>query len=304
MRHFLTVTDLSRKELVGVLDLASEMKSYPHKHKFLIPKQLAMIFQKPSTRTRVSFEVGMSQLGGNALYLNWNDLQLGREETISDTARVLSRYCDLIMARVFNHKDLEQLARRSSIPVINGLSDLFHPCQALADLLTIKEKKGKLKGVNLVFVGDRNNISHSLLLAGAMVGMNITVICPSGYEPKDDVINTSLELVESSGSKIVTTNNVGGVKNADFIYTDTWFSMGQKRSKEKRKLFEPYQVNQSMVKKAKKDVIVMHCLPAHRGEEISDGVIDSEKSVVFDQAENRLHTQKALMFKLLKGGGS
>jgi len=265
-------------------------------------KTLGLIFQKPSTRTRVSFEVAMRQLGGYALYLGWNDLQLGRGETIEDTGRVLSRYVDGIMARVFSHNDLIKLAEGASVPVINGLSDLTHPCQILADLLTIKEKKGDFKGLKLTFVGDGgNNVSHSLIIGATKVGMNITIGTPEGYEPNEQILKWAQENAKHSGSKIeIVHDPIKAVEGADIIYTDVWVSMGMEKEKEKRlKVFPPFQVNSKLLSHANQDAIVMHCLPAHRGVEITDDVLDGPQSAVFDQAENRLHAQKGLLALLL-----
>jgi ornithine carbamoyltransferase len=260
-------------------------------------KTLAMIFEKPSTRTRVSFEVGMWQLGGYALYLSANDLQLGRGETIADTARVLSRYVDGIMARVFAHQTILDLVKYSRVPVINGLSDFTHPCQGLADLFTIYEKKGRLSGLKLAYVGDGNNVAHSLLFGCSKVGMDITLACPKGYEPNPEVVAKGKEEGRRSGCNIkVTGDPKKAIKGADVVYTDVWASMGkEKEHKERVKKFKPYQVNAKLVKEAKEDYLFMHCLPAHRGEEVTDEVADSKNSIIFDQAENRLHTQKAIL---------
>jgi len=261
-----------------------------------------MIFQKPSTRTRVSFEVAMYQLGGYALYLNWNDLQLGRGESIADTARVLSRYVNGITARVLKHTDLEELAKYSSVPVINALSDLEHPCQALADVLTIWEKKGKLEGIKLAFVGDgSDNVLHSLLLACAKLGINISIATPPGYEPKKEILRIAEEEGSRYGSLIeIVREPEVAVRGADVIYTDVWVSMGQESERAKRiSDLSRYRVTVDLMKLAKEDAIFMHCLPARRGEEVVDEVIDGKWSVVWDQAENRLHVQKALLSLLL-----
>jgi ornithine carbamoyltransferase len=260
-------------------------------------KTLAMIFEKPSTRTRISFEVGMWQLGGYALYLSAEDLQLGRGETISDTARVLSRYVNGIMARVFGHQTILDLIHSSTVPVINGLSDFSHPCQGLADLFTIYEKKGRLSGLKLAYVGDGNNVAHSLLYGCSKVGMDIILACPKGYEPRSEVVAGAKEEAKKSGCEVkVTIDPREAVKGADVVYTDVWASMGKEKEHEERvKKFKLYQVNPQLVKGAKEDYIFMHCLPAHRGEEVTDEVADSRSSVIFDQAENRMHTQKALM---------
>ena len=256
-----------------------------------------MIFEKPSTRTRVSFEVGIWQLGGYALYLSAGDLQLGRRETIADTAQVLSRYVDGIIARVFAHKTILDLVKYSTVPVINGLSDFTHPCQGLADLFTIYEKKGRFGGLKLAYVGDGNNVAHSLLYGCSKVGMNITLACPKGYEPNSKVVLEAKAEGRRSGCRVNVTNDPReAVRGADVIYTDVWASMGKEKEREQRiKIFKPYQINGKLVKGAKKDYLFMHCLPAHRGEEVTDEVADSKNSVIFDQAENRLHTQKAVM---------
>ncbi|MCS7386905.1 MAG: ornithine carbamoyltransferase [archaeon GB-1867-005] len=305
-RDFLTLQHYTSEELLTILEFAKYLKLKYYAGERFVPllegKTLAMIFQKPSTRTRVSFEVAMHQLGGHALYLNWNDLQLRRGETIEDTARVLSRYADGIMARVYSHSDLEDLAKAASIPVINGLSDMYHPCQILSDMLTIWEKKGRLKGVNVAYLGDgANNVCHSLLIGCSKLGLNIKVACPKGYEPRENVIKRATENAEESGSQILVTNSpTEAVSDADIIYTDVWVSMGQEaEAKERLKVFPPFQVNEDLLKKAPPSALVMHCLPAHRGQEITDEVIDGPRSIVWDQAENRLHVQKALLALLL-----
>jgi len=291
---------LTKEEIEQILGTAELLKSqllHGEEHPLLKGKTLAMIFEKPSTRTRVSFEVGMWQLGGYALYLSAGDLQLGRGETIADTAQVLSRYVDGIMARVFAHQTILDLVKYSRVPVINGLSDFTHPCQGLADLFTIYEKKGRLSGLRLAYVGDGNNVAHSLLYGCSKVGMNITLATPKGFEPAPEVVSKAKEEGKKSGCEVrVTKDPKEAVKGADIVYTDVWASMGKEKEHEKRvKVFKPYQVNGKLVKEAEKDYIFMHCLPAHRGQEVTDEVADSENSVIFDQAENRLHTQKALL---------
>jgi len=295
-----SLCDLAREEIEQILKTSELLKLQNFRdeaHPLLKGKTLAMIFEKASTRTRVSFEVGMWQLGGYALYLSASDLQLGRGETIGDTAQVLSRYVDGIMARVFSHQTILGLIKGSRVPVINGLSDYSHPCQGLADLFTVYEKKGRLSGLKLAFVGDGNNVAHSLLYGCSKTGMNIVIGCPEGYEPKAEVVSRSAEEGRKNGSTVKVTNDPQeAVKGADVIYTDVWTSMGQEKEKEERiKSFKPYQVNPDLVKMAKEDYIFMHCLPAHRGEEVTNEVADSRNSVIFDQAENRMHTQKALM---------
>jgi len=295
-----TLFHLTKEEIEQILGTAELLKSqllHGEEHPLLKGKTLAMIFEKPSTRTRVSFEVGMWQLGGYALYLSAGDLQLGRGETIADTAQVLSRYVDGIMARVFAHQAILDLVKYSRVPVINGLSDFTHPCQGLADLFTIYEKKGRLSGLRLAYVGDGNNVAHSLLYGCSKVGMNITLATPKGFEPAPEVVSKAKEEGKKSGCEVrVTKDPKEAVKGADIVYTDVWASMGKEKEHEKRvKVFKPYQVNGKLVKEAEKDYIFMHCLPAHRGQEVTDEVADSENSVIFDQAENRLHTQKALL---------
>ncbi|MFZ5814953.1 MAG: ornithine carbamoyltransferase [Bacillota bacterium] len=291
-RDFLTVHDWSPAELEHLLLVAEGMKGRFKAGMVDQPlkgKTLAMIFAKSSTRTRLSFEVGIYQLGGYGLFLNQNDLQLRRGETIADTARVLSRYVDGIMIRTFAHRDVEELAEHASVPVINGLTDWQHPCQAMGDLLTIREKKGRLKGLKLVFLGDGNNVAHSLLEAGAKFGMEVVVACPKGYEP-DPVV------VARSGGTVVVDDPLSAIRGADVVYTDVWASMGQEGEAEaRRRAMQGYQVNATLMGLAKRDAIFMHCLPAHRGEEVTDEVMDGAQSVVFDQAENRMHLQKALL---------
>jgi ornithine carbamoyltransferase len=299
-RHLLSPQDLSPPEIMAVLDKADELKRKLRRgepHELLKGKTLGMIFAKPSTRTRVSFETAMTQLGGHAIYMGVGDLQLGRGETIADTARTLSRYVDAVMARLFKHEDIVELARNSSVPVINGLTDLLHPCQTLADLQTIREKKGMLKGLKLAWVGDGNNVCNSLLLGCTLVGMNISVACPEGYEPPAEIVGQAGTNAKRSGAELEIINDPKeAVKGADVVYTDVFVSMGQEAERERRlRDFKGYQVNRELLKRAKKDVIFMHCLPAHRGEEVAAEVIDGPHSVVFDQAENRLHAQKAVL---------
>jgi ornithine carbamoyltransferase len=291
---------LTKEEIEQILKTSELLKFQllrGEEHPLLKGKTLAMIFEKPSTRTRVSFEVGMWQLGGYALYLSASDLQLGRGETIADTAQVLSRYVDGMMARVFVHQTILDLVKYSRVPVINGLSDFTHPCQGLADLFTVYEKKGRLSGLKLAYVGDGNNVAHSLLYGCSKVGMDITLACPKGYEPNPRVVSKAKEEGRRSGGKVKVTNDPKeAVREADIVYTDVWASMGKEKEHEKRvKVFKPYQVNGRLIKEAKVDYLFMHCLPAHRGEEVTDEVADSKNSVIFDQAENRLHTQKALL---------
>ena len=305
-KDILSISDLSTKEISTLMKLASKLK---HEQKMgkarplLRGKMLGMIFQKPSTRTRVSFEAGMFQLGGGAIYLGANDIQLARGETIEDTAKTLSLYLDCILARVYNHKDVQKLAGHASVPVINGLSDLFHPCQVLADLMTIQEQKKKLKGLQLAWLGDGDNVCNDLMLGCAKTGINMTAACPKGYEPQKDIVT----LAKAEGRKIgvditITEDATSAVKDADIIATDTFISIGKEDERRTREsIFLPkYQVNIDTMKLAKSDVIFMHCLPAKRGKEVTAEVIDGKWSVVWQEAENRLHIQKALLCLLMK----
>ena len=301
----LTLQEFIPDDIISILGLAKELKKSLKGGEPIRPlltgKSLGMIFQKPSTRTRVSFEVGMRQLGGGALNLRPDELQLGRGETIADTARVLSRYVDGIMARVFAHSDVEQLAEFATVPVINGLSDLHHPCQVLADLLTINEKHGSLKGLKLAYLGDGNNVCNSLLLGGSMMGMDVVAATPSTHQPDPGIVRTAQQNAAKYGGKVTLTSSAkAAAKDADALYTDVWVSMGQENEQaERMKIFPPFQINSNIVDSAKPEVMVMHCLPAHRGLEITEEVIDGPNSVVWDQAENRLHAQKALLAVLL-----
>ncbi|WP_342491622.1 ornithine carbamoyltransferase [Bacillus sp. FSL R5-0422] len=299
-KDFLSLKDFSINDIAYLIEKAEEMKQNPYQDLFK-GKTLAMIFEKSSTRTRVSFEAGMTQLGGHALFLSSNDLQIGRGETISDTAQVLSGYVDGIMIRTFEHEKVEELAQYASIPVINGLTDYSHPCQALADLLTIKEAKGTLKGIKVAYIGDGNNVAHSLMVGCAQLGCDIAVASPKGYEPLQEVTDTAREFAKQSGAEvIVTTDPVAAVQNADVIYSDVFTSMGQEAETEKRLAeFKEYQVNDELMRHAAKDYIFLHCLPAHRGEEVTADIIDGPHSKVFQQAENRLHVQKALIKELM-----
>ena len=304
MKHLLSIHDLTTEETKQILTLAQDLKTKQKQgipHPFLKNKTLGMIFSKSSTRTRVSFEVGMYQLGGHALFLSSNDIQLGRGETIYDTANVLSRYLDGIMIRTYDQKDVEDLAKYGSIPIINGLTDLLHPCQALTDMLTIAEKKGNLEGLKLAYLGDGNNMAHSLLYAGAKLGMQVFVATPEGFECQQEIVANAKEDAKKTGAVIdVSHDPLRAVADADAVYTDTWISMGQSGSKESRlATFHSYQVNGKMMRHAKEDAIFLHCLPAYRGYEVTKEVIDGPQSVVFDEAENRLHTQKAIMALLM-----
>lgn len=300
MKHLLSLHDLTSAEVYDILKLSEKLKKDLKsgiQHPLLKGKTLGMIFTKSSTRTRVSFEVGMYQLGGFPIFLSSNDIQLGRGETIYDTAQVLSRYINGIMIRTFKQSDVEDLAKYGNIPVINGLTDLMHPCQILADLLTIYEHKGTLKGLKMAYVGDGNNIAHSLLHGCTKVGMDISIATPEGYKCNDGIIAEALEDATKTGSKILLTQDPKeAVEQADVVCTDTWVSMGQEEEKAERlKIFMPYQVNSALMSKAKEDAIFLHCLPAYRGYEVTDDVIDGPQSVIFDEAENRLHVQKAVM---------
>ena len=304
MKHLLSIHDLTVEEVEKILTVAQDLKKKQKQgipHPILKNKTLGMIFSKSSTRTRVSFEVGMYQLGGHALFLSSNDIQLGRGETIYDTANVLSRYLDGIMIRTYAQSDVEDLAKYGSIPIINGLTDLLHPCQALTDMLTISEHKGKLAGLKLAYLGDGNNMAHSLLYAGAKLGMQVFVATPEGFECNEEIVANAKEDAKKTGAVIdVSHDPVRAATGADAIYTDTWISMGQTGSKESRlATFHPYQVNSKMMGYAKEDSIFLHCLPAYRGYEVTEDVIDGPQSVVFDEAENRLHTQKAVMALLM-----
>jgi len=298
-KDFLRLRDFSSKEIDFILRRSQELKSGKDTNKCpLIGKSIGLIFEKASTRTRVSFEVGIYQLGAQAIYMNPNEIQLGRGETIHDTAKVLSSYLDAVAIRTFNHDTLIDFAASSSIPVINGLSDLHHPCQALADLMTILEKKGRLKGIHLTYIGDGNNVAHSLIEAASKMGIHLTIACPKGYEPDPEVFREA-KTVAKSEIRIIR-DPKEAADNADVLYTDVWVSMGlEKEAGERRKKFRGYQLNNKILSCAKQNAVVLHCLPAHRGEEITDDVMDGPHSAVFDQAENRLHTQKALLEFLL-----
>lgn len=303
-RKFLKLTDLSKHELGYLLELAGELKQ---KHKSgmheesLKGKTLGMLFEKPSTRTRVSFETGIFQLGGAGIFLNSDNLQLGRGETMADTAKVLSGYVDGMMIRTFSHNVLEEFAENAEIPVINGLTDMYHPCQVLADLQTILEEKGRLKGVKLAYIGDGNNMSHSLMTGAAMTGMAISIAAPDDYLPYTSVVQEALTSAGQTGGRVeVTSDPQEAAKQADVIYTDVWASMGQEGEQGNRKqVFSDFQVDDKLWSLANNDAIFMHCLPAHRGEEVTADVIDGKQSVVFQQAENRMHVQKALMTALM-----
>lgn len=302
--HLLKDSDLSRKEILSLFDFTARIKKMQKtgkKHNILKKMTLAMIFEKNSTRTRVSFQSGMYQLGGQAIFLNKNDIQLGRGEPVKDTARVLSRYIDGIMIRTFGHDRIEELAKYSSVPVINGLTDDYHPCQALADYFTMYERDQDLRGKKLVYIGDGNNMAHSLMLSGAILGVNVTIAAPEGYQPKTEICEEARMLAEKTGARIEITESIeDAAAGADYLYTDVWASMGQEDEAEQRKtVFRDYCITADLIRTKCPEAKVLHCLPAHRGEEITDEVMESGSSIVFDQAENRLHIQKALMCALM-----
>ena len=300
MKHLLKLGDLSREEILSILNLADQLKYERNngiRNECLKGKKLGMIFQKSSTRTRVSFEVGMYELGGYALFLSNRDLQIGRGEPVEDTARVLSRYLDGIMIRTFEQKEVEDLAKYGSIPIINGLTDYCHPCQVLADLMTIRERKGSFKGLKMCFIGDGNNMANSLMVGAIKTGMSFSIACPKGYEPDADLMAWAKE----NGDFFMSEDVLEAAKDADVIYTDAWASMGQEEEKKLREqAFAGYQVNAKVMSVAAKDAMVLHCLPAHRGEEITADVFEAHAEEIFDEAENRLHAQKAVLCKLLK----
>lgn len=300
MKHLLKMLDLSKEEILDILNLADQLK-YENKngieHHILKGKTLGMIFQKSSTRTRVSFETGMYQLGGQALFLSNRDLQIGRGEPVQDTARVLSRYLDGIMIRTFEQKEVEDLAKYGSIPIINGLTDFCHPCQVLADLMTIREFKGRFEGLKMCYIGDGNNMANSLIVGGLKVGMEVSIACPKDYQPAAEV----LEFAKGYGDKFSMTDvPLEAAKDADVLFTDVWTSMGEEAETEKRKIaFKGYQINDDIMAVAKADAMVQHCLPAHREEEITEKVFEAHTNEIFEEAENRLHAQKAVMVKVM-----
>ena len=300
MKHLLKLSDLTTEEITNLLDMADQLKyekknGIPHRH--LEGKSLGMIFEKSSTRTRVSFEVGMYELGGYPLFLSSNDLQIGRGEPVEDTARVLSRFLDGIMIRTFAQKEVEDLAKYGSIPVINGLTDYCHPCQVLADLMTIREHKGTLKNLKMCFVGDGNNMANSLMVGAIKMGIEFAIACPKGYEPDADLMKWAKE----NGTFTCTESLTDAAKDADVLVTDVWASMGQEdEAAERKKVFASYQINSDLMKVAKSDAMVLHCLPAHRGEEITAEVLEAHANEIFDEAENRLHAQKAVLVALMK----
>ncbi|EKE02496.1 MAG: hypothetical protein ACD_20C00379G0013 [uncultured bacterium] len=304
-KDFLTLADYDKESINYLLDLASRLKQdnkIGKKHHILKNKTLAMYFEKPSLRTRMSFEVGIQQLGGNALILKKEEVNLGTRETIADTARVVSRYVDGIMIRTFAHSDVEEFAKWADIPVINGLTDNLHPCQILADLLTIKEKLGPLEDLKLAYLGDGNNMANSLLLGCSIMGMDVSIGCPDGYEPDPVYVKKAEEFADKSGSIIdITDNPLEAIELANVIYTDVWASMGQENEAESRKdIFKPYQINSELLGNAIEDAIVLHCLPAHRGEEITEEVLEKFAPIIFEQAENRLHAQKSILASVIQ----
>ena len=299
MKHLLKLGDLSEKEIIEILNLADQLKYEKKngiKHHLLKGKTLGLIFEKSSTRTRVSFEVGMYDLGGNALFLSSRDLQIGRGEPVQDTARVLSRYLDGIMIRTFAQSEVEDLAKYGSIPIINGLTDYCHPCQVLADLMTIREHKGVLAGKKICYIGDGNNMTNSIIVGCIKMGMIVSVACPKGYEPDAEIMAWANE----TGRFTCTESVLDAAKDADVLYTDVWASMGQEaEAEERKKIFKGYQINADVMAVAKSDAMVMHCLPAHRGEEITEDVLEAHADEIFDEAENRLHAQKAVLVKCM-----
>ena len=302
-RDLLSIEDLTKKEILDIFKVARGFKKNPFsKRTALSSKSIALVFQKASNRTRVSFEVGMVDLGGHAVYLGPDELKLGVRESVKDAAKVLSRYLDGIVVRTFSHDDAVNMAKFATIPVINGLSDLLHPCQGLSDLFTIEEKFGD-KDIKISFIGDGNNVVHSLILGSSILGRNISIATPKGHEADKKVLSKAKKYASKSGSKIEITNDpIECVKNADLVYTDVWVSMGQEAEKKKRlKVFKKFQVNDKLMSHAKKSAVVMHCLPAHRGEEITDSIMDGKQAIVYEQAENRLHVQKAILLKFLGG---
>lgn len=302
-KDLLSIQDITAKDIIGILDLAGDVKKNSAKYSgALKSKSIGLIFQKPSNRTRVSFEIGMFQLGGHTIYLGSSEIGMGGRESVKDVACVLSRYLNGIVARTYKHEVVEELARYASIPIINGLSDRAHPCQALGDLFTVREKFGKLAGLKLAYIGDGNNVLNSLMLASLKLGVSVNVATPKAYSPDDKIVKLAKAAARSSGAALdISSDPVRAAKDADVLYTDVWVSMGQEKEAAKRiKAFKKFQLNDGIVKKAKPGCAVMHCLPAHRGQEITDSVMDSRHSIVYDQAENRMHVQKAVLIKLLK----
>ena len=301
-RDFLTLHDITISEMEALLNLGEQVKAHPEEFAFALQRKMgALIFEKPSLRTRVTFEVGFEQMGGHMVYLAPGDIGLGKRESVRDVARNLSRWVDVLVVRTFSQRLLEEMAYEATVPIINALTDLLHPCQAIADLMTIRESKGELKGLHLVYVGDGNNVAMALAHAAGKVGMHFTMVCPPGYEPNADLLTEARADAESTGSEIEVVHNAKEVlSTADAVYTDVWTSMGQeKESEERRRVFASYQVNEELMDLAPADTLFMHCLPAHRGEEVTDEVLDGLQSVVLEQAENRLHAHKAILLALL-----
>ena len=302
-KDLLSIQDLSAQDILAILDLAADIKANSGKYASALKgKSIGLIFQKPSNRTRVSFEIGMFQMGGHSIYLGSSELGMGGRESVKDVACVLSRYLNGIVARTYKHEVVEDLAKHASIPIINGLSDMAHPCQALGDMFTIREKFGTFKGVTLAYIGDGNNVLNSLMIAAARLGVDVKAATPVTYEPDPAMIRLAKTVAKKSGSRVEFSNDPHkAAKDADVLYTDVWISMGQeKEAQERVKAFKEYQLNDKLLKLAKTMCVVMHCLPAHRGQEITDSVMDSNHSIVYDQAENRMHVQKAVLLKLLK----
>lgn len=301
-KDFLTLKEVEAADLELIFKLAEKMKKRPEDFLTKLKgRSIALLFQKPSVRTRISFQIGISELGGSAVYMSPQEMPLGERESVKDVARVLAGYCDAIVARTYAHSDVVDLSKYSKVPVINGLSDSYHPCQTLADLFTIRERFKTLQKINIGYIGDGNNVLNSLLFGAAKMGANLSIASPKGYEPSEEILNEIKLITKESGSKITLSNNpFTAIKNAHVVYTDVWVSMGQEKQRDQRlRDFQPFQINGALINKAPKDAIVMHCLPAHRGEEITDEVIEGSRSAIFEQAENRLHTQKALLYLLL-----
>ncbi len=300
-RSFLSISDLTKEEVLNVLEYAEELKKDKFKDQTLKNKSIGLVFMKQSTRTRLSFEVGVYQMGGQPIYIHGSSTQMSRGEDIKDTARVLSRYLDGLVIRTYSHSEVEELDKYSDFPVINALTDYLHPCQILADLQTIKEKFGKIEGLKLAYIGDGNNMANTWIIAGGLMGLNVSVASPEGYEPNGKAVAEGLKLSEETGAKIEITNNpVEAVKDADILYTDVWVSMGQENDKSKKNVFDGFAIDKNLLSYANKNAIVMHCLPAHKGEEISEEVFEQFADVIFEEAENRLHAQKSLMSFLFK----
>ena len=300
-RSFLSISDLTKEEVLNVLEYAEELKKDKFKDQTLKNKSIGLVFMKQSTRTRLSFEVGVYQMGGQPIYIHGSSTQMSRGEDIKDTARVLSRYLDGLVIRTYSHSEVEELDKYSDFPVINALTDYLHPCQILADLQTIKEKFGKIEGLKLAYIGDGNNMANTWIIAGGLMGLNVSVASPEGYEPNGKAVAEGLKLSEETGAKIEITNDpVEAVKDADILYTDVWVSMGQENDKSKKNVFDGFAIDKNLLSYANKNAIVMHCLPAHKGEEISEEVFEQFADVIFEEAENRLHAQKSLMSFLFK----